>query len=500
MNVQKDVLLEIKNMHKAFGPTIALNGVDLTIRKGQIHGLIGENGSGKSTVTSIAAGLQTCDRGEMVFLEKQWKPTSMIQAQKEGLSMILQEGNTISNVTVAENLFAGKEWMFTKLGVLSKRKMNQAADELLQKFGMDHIKARDHINRYGLEDRKLIEICRVVTDRTNILVVDETTTALSHIGRELLYKLINKLAAEGKAVIFISHDMDEILEICNVLTVLRDGNIIGTLEKDQMEPKKIRYMMVGREIGDDYYREDYDSSHMDEVVLEFKNVRFNGIKNFNLKLHKGEILGIGGLSGSGMHEIGRAAFGLEKLEEGAVECHGIPLKSCKDAIAHNIGYISKNRDYEALIGQGSIKDNIVLPSIMEMSEKLMFLSKKKCTKKAKGEIENFSIKCNSELQYVSTLSGGNKQKVSFAKWTAKNSDIYIMDCPTRGVDIGVKQFMYRLIAQMKKEGKAILMISEELSELIGMCDSIMIMKNNEISGHVYRSADLQQTDIIEFII
>jgi ribose transport system ATP-binding protein len=308
------------------------------------------------------------------------------------------------------------------------------------------------------------------------------------------------MAAEGKAVIFISHDMDEIIEVCNILTVLRDGNIIGTLEKGEMDPKKIRYMMVGREIGEAYYREDYDPSHSGEVVLEFKNASFNEIKNFNLKLHKGQILGLGGLSGSGMRDVGRAAFGLERLKEGTIECKGNPIEGIMSAIDNNMGYISKNRDREALIGEGSIRDNIIMPSIRGLSGKMMYLSKKASTKVAQHQIDAFSIKCNNENQYVSTLSGGNKQKVSFAKWMAKDSDIFIMDCPTRGVDIGVKQFMYQLISKMKADNKAILMISEELPELIGMCDQIIIMKDNEVSANITRDKDLKQTDIIEYII
>lgn len=500
MKEDRNILLEIKNMHKSFGATRALKGIDIKICKGQIHGLVGENGSGKSTVTSIAAGMQGCDSGEMLFLGHSWKPVNMIQAQENGFSMILQEANTISGVTVAENLFAGREWEFCVCGFFSKKKMIHAANKRLAEFGMEHIRGENQIDRYGFEDRKLIEICRVVSDQTEILVVDETTTALSQTGRELLYKLIRKMAERGKAVIFISHDMDEILEVCNILTVLRDGEIIGTLTKEEMDSKKIRYMMVGRELGDSYYREDFEPSCLDEVVLEFKNCSVKRIKNFNLQLHKGEILGIGGLSGSGMRDIGRAAFGLEKVLAGSVECHGDKLKTCLDAINHNIAYISKNRDQEALILQGSISDNIILPSIPSLTGKFMYLSRRKCVKYAQKQIEAFRIKCNSGTQYVSTLSGGNKQKVSFAKWVALDSEIFIMDCPTRGVDIGVKQFMYHLINEMKEEGKAILMISEEISELIGMCDKIMIMKDNAVSGTKMRSRDLQQTDIIEYII
>lgn len=502
--MRNEVIFEAKNMRKEFGPTIALKDVDFELRRGEIRGLIGENGSGKSTIMSIASGMQPATSGEMIYKGKKWNPHNMVMAQNEGISMILQEANTIPGVTVAQNIFAGHENEFSKFGIMNMKKMYDEADKVLQSFGMNWIHARDMIDRYSFEDRKLIELARCVTDQTEILVVDETTTALSLEGREILYKLIHKMTEEqNKAVVFVSHDMDEIMEQCTDLTVLRDGEIKGNLSSDEMHAsdaiKNIRYLMVGREIGEKYYREDYDTSHSDEVALELQNVSFGNIKNFSLKLHKGQIIGFGGLSGCGMHDIGRAAYGLEKLDAGKVLCHGEEIKSSLDAIEHGIGYISKNRDSEALVLEGAIQDNIVLPSIPSI-EHATFINPKTEKQLADKEIEHFRIKCNNGKQYVNTLSGGNKQKVSFAKWTAKGSDIIIMDCPTRGVDIGVKQSMYSLIEQMKKDGKAILMISEELSELVGMADELMIMKDFKVTCELTRSPELKQTDIIEYMI
>lgn len=499
-----EVIFEAKHMCKAFGPTIALKEVEIQIRRGEIRGLIGENGSGKSTIMSIAAGMQPATSGEMFYKGQKWEPANMVEAQNKGISMILQEANTIPHVTVAQNLFAGHEDAFAALGIIRMSKMYKAADALLEKFGITGIRGRHPIDRLTFEERKLIEIVRCVTDDTEILVVDETTTALSHDGRKILYQLIHKMAeAENKAVVFVSHDMDEILEQCNVLTVLRDGDIIGHLTKKEMKAenadRKIRFMMVGREIGEKYFREDYQATHMEEVALELKNISFGPIQNFSLTLHKGEIVGIGGLSGCGMHEIGKAAYGLEKLEHGEVIRNGKKIKKCLLAIEEGIGYISKNRDLEALILEAAIQDNIVLPSLTALSNKTLIRPSDE-KKLADEQIAAFRIKCGSEKQWVNTLSGGNKQKVSFAKWTAKGSEVIIMDCPTRGVDIGVKQAMYGLIEEMKKEGKAILMISEELSELIGMSDRLLIMKNFKVTAELERSVDLKQTDIIEYMI
>ncbi len=502
--MEKEPIIEVRHMVKNFGPTRALRDVDVCFYRGEIRGLIGENGSGKSTITSIVAGMQKPTSGEMFYKGEPWNPASMVDAQLHGISMVLQEANTIPNCTVAENIFAGR---FNEFAVansfLNMKKVNKAAQELLDSFGLEHIKATDSINKYGFEDRKLIEIVRCVSDETEVFVVDETTTALSLEGRQLLYKLIHKLKDNNKSVIFISHDMDEILEQCTDLTVLRDGEIIGHLNREEMDApgaeKKIRFMMVGREIGDAYYREDYDTAHQPEVALKLDNISFGPIKNFSLELHKGEIIGFGGLSGCGMHEIGRAAFGLEKLAEGTVTCGGKEIKSCLDAIENGIGYISKNRDTEALILEGGIGENIVLPSINALA-KATFVSPRKERKLADGEIDSFRIKCYGGKQWVNTLSGGNKQKVSFSKWTAKKSDVLIMDCPTRGVDIGVKQFMYHVIAEMKKQGKSIILISEELGELIGMADKILIMKDFEVTHEFKRSPELSETDIIEYMI
>ncbi|MDO5422743.1 MAG: sugar ABC transporter ATP-binding protein [Eubacteriales bacterium] len=501
--MEKELLVEVRNMSKNFGPTKALKQVNMKFYRGEIRGLIGENGSGKSTVTSIIAGMQQPTSGEMFFKGKAWKPQNMVDAQKQGISMVLQEANTIPDCTVAENLMAGRFDEFSRFGFINAKKMNEEADRMLESFGITNIHACDSINQYAFEDRKLIEIVRCVSEETEVFVVDETTTALSLEGREILYKLIHKLKDQGKCVIFISHDMDEILAQCTDLTVLRDGDIIGHLDRAEMDKpnavQKIRYMMVGREIGEAYYREDYDSSHSGEAALLIQDISFGPIRHFSLELHKGEIIGFGGLSGCGMHEIGRAAFGLEKLESGSVIRNGKTIKTPLQAITEGIGYISKNRDTEALILEGSIQENIVLPLLPEMSRRT-FISPSEERKRSDREIDAFRIKCNHGKQWVNTLSGGNKQKVSFAKWTAKGSEVLIMDCPTRGVDIGVKQAMYALIARMKKEGKAILLISEEMAELIGMADKIIIMKDFVKTGEVMRSADLKETDMIEYMI
>lgn len=498
-----EVIFQAVNIRKEFDVTVALKGADITLRRGEIRGLIGENGSGKSTIMSIAAGMQSATSGEMVYKGAPWKPSSMIDAHRHGISMILQEANTIPGITVAQNIFAGREKEFTTYGIVRMGRMVKAAQQLLNQYGIGHIRAADPIDRYNFEDRKLVELVRSIGDDTEILVVDETTTALSHTGREVLYKLMHRLADTQKAVVLISHDIDEILEHCTALTVLRDGEIVGELTQEDMQKpdvdSTIRYLMIGRELTGDYYRSDYDGSCGEAVKLSFQHVSFGSVEDFSLDIHAGEIVGIGGLSGCGMHEVGRAGYGLEKLRSGSVTCGGTQVYSCQDALKCGIGYISKNRDTEALILNGSIQENIVLPSLPSL-QRGFYIPPKAEKQLSDQEIDGFRIKCADGRQWVSTLSGGNKQKVSFAKWIAKGSEIIIMDCPTRGVDVGVKQFMYQQIMDMKRAGKAILMISEELSELIGMADRLLIMKEFKVAKEFLRSPKLAPTDMVNYMV
>ena len=489
-------------MNKSFGPTKALKDVDINIYGGEIRGLIGENGSGKSTVSSIIAGIQSADSGEMIYKGEPYKPENNLYAMKQGIGMIVQEAGTIMNITVAENIFAGKEKRFTKAGFVSRRAMEKAAKEAMENIGITDIDPAANINDINFEARKLVEIARVMLDEPDILIADETTTALSQTGRDIIYSIMRKMKDEGKAVMFISHDLDELLNICDVLTVLRDGVIIDNLEREDMEPEHIKELMVGRKVDSGYYRTDFDGRLTDEVMLSIENVTVgHQLENFSLKLHKGEILGIGGLSGSGMHELGRAAFGVDKPLTGKVVAtqSGAVISNPSTAIKNSMGYVSKNRDTEAIILNASIKDNIMLPSYDKVKTAGL-ISKKKIKAFSDEQIEAMLVKCTSREQEVRGLSGGNKQKVVFSKWIGTDADILILDCPTRGIDVGVKAYMYQLITKMKNEGKAILMISEELPELIGLCDSVMILKNGKLAKEFKRSPDLTEMEIIKVMI
>ncbi len=493
-----DIRLQVKDVSKAFGITKALKDVSFNINKGEIHALIGENGSGKSTLTNSLAGIYQKDSGSFILDGKEVNPVNQVEANNEGISIIVQELGTLDGLTVAENIFLGHEDSFVKMGIKNTAAMNRKATELLKKYGFERIKPSDMIENYNFEDRKLIEIVKATYFDPKIVVIDETTTALSREGREELYKHMNRIREEGNTVIFISHDLPEVLKMSDTITVLRDGVYIDTVKSADIDEDGLKKLMVGRDVTGKYYRADYDEKVSDEVVMKVEDVSVPGlISHISFELHKGEILGFGGLSESGMHEIGKACFGASFDREGSVTLSdGTQINDIPTAIEHSIAYTSKDRDNESLVMNQSIRDNICLPSLDDLSNKVHMLSDKKLKEFADLYAKKMSTKMQSVDQFVSNLSGGNKQKVVLARWIGKDSDILLLDSPTRGIDIKVKQDIYQLMDTMRKSGKSIIMISEELMELIGMCDRIIIMKDGKINGELERNKDMDENSLI----
>ncbi len=495
-------MIETKGLCKNFGSTIALDDVSMKIYAGAITGLIGENGSGKSTISSIIAGMQTQTKGEMYYKGKLHSPKTMIEAAGMGIGMIVQEQGYIPGISIAQNIFIGQEAKFKSRGFIRRKEMVKAANEILASIGYHNVDASMRIDRLNLQDRKLIEIARVMADEPDVLIVDETTTALSQQGRDIIYGIMKKMRDEGKVVILISHDLEELMDICDTLTVLRDGDLIVTMPRAEFDVRTIKHQMVGRDMGEKYYREGRESSREEEVVLKAEHVTTGEglLMNFSMELHKGEILGVGGLSHCGMHELGRAVFGESKLLTGSVIhiASGATIDSSMTGMKYGMGYVSKDRDSEALILSASIKDNIIAGGLDKVAKGPFILPK---DEKAyvNEQVKVLSVKCASIHQSVQYLSGGNKQKVVFGKWVGRDCDILVLDCPTRGVDVGVKAAMYQLIEDMKASGKSIVMISEELTELIGMCDRLLILKDGRQVGEMDRS-EFNEHAIIECMI
>ena len=493
-----EVRLQVQHLNKSFGITKAVQDVSFNINKGEVHALIGENGSGKSTLTNMLTGIYTIDSGTFILDGKEIHPKNQVEANDEGVSIIVQELGTLSGLTVAENIFLGHEDRFVSHGIKNTNAMNREAQGLLDKYGFSRIKASDMVDDYNFEDRKLVEIVKATYFDPKIVVIDETTTALSQEGREELYKHMNRIRAEGNTIIFISHDLPEVLRMSDTITCLRDGVYIDTVKSADVNEDDLKKLMVGREVTGDYYRADYGEKVSDEVVFSVKGVTVPGqIKNVSFDLHRGEILGFGGLSESGMHEVGKACFGASYDRTGSVTlADGTQINDIPTAIKHRMAYTSKDRDNESVVMNQSIGDNICLPSLGSLKGAFGLLSGAKMKSFANKYAAEMSVKMVDTDQFVSDLSGGNKQKVVLARWIGADSDILVLDSPTRGIDIKVKQDIYQLMDRMRKSGKSIIMISEELMELIGMCDRILIMKDGEISGEIGRSADLDENALI----
>ena len=492
-----DVRLRSENLTKRFGITTAVNDVSLEFAGGEIHGLIGENGSGKSTFCSMLCGIHSISGGRFFLEGKELKARSQVEANRRGVSIIVQEIGTLPGLTVAENIFLGEEDKFMHGPVKDAGAMNREAQRLLDGYGFNRIVASKIIDNYSFEDRKLIEIVKATYFSPKVVVVDETTTALSQAGREELFKVMDRIRAGGDTVIFISHDLDEVIEHTDRISILRDGKLVGTVKTGETSSGELKHLMVGRELNNRYYRTDYDQGISDEIVLSVENVSVPGkLQDISFRLHKGEILGIGGLSECGMHEAGKAIFGASYGREGHVTLKdGYEVGSISGAIRHGIAYASKDRDNESVVIADSIKDNICLPSLRDLTRN-GFLRTGKLDAFARRNAELMSVKMTGVSQYVSNLSGGNKQKVVLSRWIGKDSDILVLDSPTRGIDVKVKADIYALMSDLKQRGKSIIMISEELQELLGMSDRILIMKDGRINGEFARDRSLGEKDLI----
>lgn len=492
-----EIILKSEKLNKYFGITHAVKNVSLEFERGEIHGLIGENGSGKSTFCSMLCGIYSISNGDFILDGKKLHVKSQVEANRNGVSIIVQEMGTLPGLTVAENIFLGEEEKFMHGIIKNTDAMNREAQKLLNQYGFSRINASSMIDNYSFEDRKLVEIVKATYFNPKILVVDETTTALSHEGRDELFKVMNRTKETGNTVIFISHDLEEVIEHTDRISILRDGELIDTVKTKEVSADDLKKLMVGRELDNRYYRTDYGEVISDEVVLSADDISVkNEFEPLSFKLHKGEILGIGGLSECGMHEVGKAVFGASFGRKGSVTlANGYKVNSIPGAIRHHIAYASKDRDNESIVIADSIGDNICLPSLDDFSIKGL-LNNSKLFGFADNHAKKMSVKMTGVHQFVSELSGGNKQKVVLARWIGKDSDILVLDSPTRGIDVKVKADIYALMSELKKKGKAVIMISEELPELLGMSDRILIMKDGKVSGEFVRDKNLGEKDLI----
>lgn len=497
-----DAIFTIRGLNKHFGPTYANKNVDLDISRGEIRGLIGENGSGKSTLISQIAGIYPHDSGEMRIGGEIYAPRSPLDAYDHKISMVLQELGVISTLPVGVNVFLGRTRQFTHCGVLDLKALNKKAQEIFEKWDLPMPPLNEYPGNMLIESRKMIELARALSVEPNILLLDEVTQSLSMNNREKLYAVLRTLKSEGKSVILITHDVEEMLQISDTITVLRDGEVVGNVISAQTTADEIKRMMVGRKMQGDYYRSDHAPDCSEKIILHAEHMQAGGeLDDVTFDVHAGEILGFCGLSDSGIHSVGKALYGLLKLDGGDAVLDGkIKIHTPMEALANAMGYVPKDRDLEAMQINDSIRENFCLPSLGELTGPLGCVSPGSMNRLAQRMTQELNVKCTDIYQSVNALSGGNKQKINLGRWLAKDLKVIILDCPTRGVDVGVKAYIYALMKEAKKRGLAIVLISDELSEVLGMADRLIVMKDGCIVRRIDRGDDFTEQTIIEVMI
>lgn len=470
-----ETILQLKNISKSFGVVKALKNVDLELKKGEVHALVGENGAGKSTLMKILTGVYTKDSGQIIYDGKEVEFSKPKDAMDAGISIVHQELNMMSDLTIAQNIFIGRETIKHKI-FIDDRDIENKTRELFKLFNIE-INPNLIVGDLTVGQQQMVEIVKAISMDAKIIIFDEPTAALTENEAENLFKIIDRLKKRGVTIVYITHRMDEIFQITDRITVLRDGEYVGTVETKKTTKDELIHMMVGRVI----YINPKEKSEVEddaEVVLEVKNMsRGRYVKNVSFKLRKGEILGISGLMGSGRTELARLIFGADKKDSGEIYVNGkkVEINSPYDAMKNSIAYLSEDRNRYGVITSLNVADNIALPSLENFTEVAGLINDKKIEDISNQYIKDLNIKTPSSKQIISNLSGGNRQKVVLAKWLARNCEILIIDEPTRGIDVGAKSEIYELMDRLTKEGKSIIMISSELPEILRMSDRVLVM-------------------------
>lgn len=492
-------VLEIKNIRKEFPGVVALDDVSLYLKRGEVHALVGENGAGKSTLMKILAGIYIPDKGEILFDGKPFQAKHPVDALEKGIAMVHQELDLVPEMTVEENVFAGREK--TKGIVIDKKAMQSRTAELIAELEID-ISPKEKIKNLSTAQQQMVAITRALAFDADIIIMDEPTSAITDREVEHLFKIIRKLKAQNKSIVYISHKMDEIYELTDQITVLRDGKWIGSANTKEITNEKLINMMVGRELKNIFIKDAKETAEFDktEVLLEVKDLsREHEFQQVSFEVRRGEILGFFGLMGAGRTEVMDVVFGLHKPDTGTVMMKKQPVNSVKRAIASGMAYITEDRKISGLNLIGSVKDNISM-AYTNLILKANFLIDFKKEKEIAAElIEKLSIKCASQDTLAGNLSGGNQQKIVIAKWFMGNPDLIIMDEPTRGIDIGAKAEIYKLMDMLVKSGKSIIMISSETPELLGMSDRVIVMHEGRITGEFGRD-ELDQNELMAYAI
>jgi ABC-type sugar transport system ATPase subunit len=479
--MSKHVLLKVSNLTKNFPGVLALDKVNFKLEAGTVHAVCGENGAGKSTLMNILMGLYGRDEGEILLDGDSVHFTLPKQALDAGISIIEQELNPIPDMTVAENLFLGRESL--KLGVfIDYPDLLKRAEKLLEQIGVS-MDVSKKMMQLSLAEIQLVEIAKAISYDSKIIIMDEPTSAIGEKDVELLFNVIRSLKEKGKGVIYVSHRLNEIFQISDTITVLRDGRLIGSLITINTNRGELINMMIGRKLEDEYIK---TNTPTDEPALAVSNFSRTGeFEDINLILRKGEILGIFGLMGSGRSEFFHALFGVEKISSGTVSVFGEQkiLKRPAHAMASGLALVTEDRKNSGLVLTSSVRENISLSNLKDLSGTL-FINRVKELEQIDSYINKFQVKITTVNQLVNTLSGGNQQKIVLSKWLMTKPRILLLDEPTRGIDVGAKREIYKFMSDFADQGNAVIMISSELPEVLSMSDRIVVFRQGKISGEL----------------
>ncbi|MDB5240887.1 MAG: D-ribose transporter ATP-binding protein [Spirosoma sp.] len=491
MPLEPNNILEVRGLTKTFSGVKALNNVQLSLRKGEVHALMGENGAGKSTFMKILMGLLTPDSGQINFDGYPFKVGSVHDVLKSGISMIHQEILAVPELTVAQNIFLGRETNGRLFDWLNDRHLEKQARELLEQMRVS-IRPDARMKELSVAEMQMVEIAKAISNQAKVIIMDEPTSALAATEVTTLFGIIRELTRKGVAIIYISHRMDEIFALADTITVLRDGNYIGTKPAADLDEAALITMMVGREL-DTLFPE--SESQQGEEVLSVNNLSSKGkFSNINFVVHAGEVLGMAGLMGVGRTEIARAIFGLDRIHAGTVCIKGKPtaITSPQEAIQAGIGYVSEDRKQVGLIPGLSVQYNMTLASLSNYTSGLLIGSRKE-SEAATTMMADLRIKATGPSQKVVYLSGGNQQKVVIGKVLLASPSLIILDEPTRGIDVGAKAEIYKLIARLKAAGIAIVLISSELPELLGLSDRVLVLSKGKQTALLSKDEATQET-------
>ena len=475
-------LLALTGVSKEFPGVKALNNVSFDLNEGEVHAIVGENGAGKSTLMKILSGIYKKDSGEITYKGKSVSIPNPFEAQKLGISIIHQELNLMPHLTVAENIFIGREDVFPGGVFLAGKKQVQATIELLKELELN-LNPNDIVGELTIAKQQMVEIAKAVSYRGSVIIMDEPTSSLTPAETDALFKIIRTLKAAGKGVVYISHRLEELEKISDRISVLRDGEYVKTLKTTETDIPEVIALMVGRKVAQD--QRPTNRKIGSEIVLRVEGLSDpNLLKDVSFELRKGEILGFAGLMGAGRTELARAIMGADPKSAGTVYLHGkeVKIKQPSDAVDAGIGYLSEDRKRFGLLLIQDVTFNVILSSIPRFSNKLGFLKVKSAAGIARDSIAQLRVRTPSERQVLKNLSGGNQQKVVIAKWLTRDCDVLIFDEPTRGIDVGAKDEIYNLLTKLAEEGKSIIMISSELPEVLRLSDRIAVMCDGRITG------------------